>query len=95
MEKFLATIGIQAKAFWEEDRLSLSGFDKIESIRFTDITENGFSELIITTNSTMHFLLGTSLVEYFYTDVEPGTITNAYNNENLTMFSFVNSSDGT
>ena len=84
----------ESPAFWEEDRLSLSGFDKIESIRFTDITENGFSELIITTNSTMHFLLGTSLVEYFYTDVEPGTITNAYTDENLTMFSFVSSSDG-
>ena len=42
----------------------------------------------------MHFLLGTSLVEYFYTDVEPGTITNAYTDENLTMFSFVSSSDG-
>ena len=83
----------ESPAFWEEDRLSLSGFEKIESIRFTDITENGFSELIITTNSTMHFLLGTSLVEYFYTDVEPGTITNAYTDENQTIFSFVSSSD--
>lgn len=79
--------------FSEEERLALSGFDGITSIRFTDMTLNGYSELVITSNSKMHFLAGTSLVEYFYTDVNENSITSAYTTDDETILSFISISE--
>ena len=59
--------------FAEQDAMKLTGFgESIQNVRFSDRGDSGFTDLLVTTESSTHWLWTTSLLNKISFDAEPG-----------------------
>ena len=65
-----ATVDLE---FAEQEAMKLTGFgESIQSVRFSDRGDSGYTDLLLTTESSTHWLWTTSLLNKISFDTEPG-----------------------